>query len=50
MMTTARARQLIGSYYRIAILCGIHRSSVGRWGKYVPQRHLKTIIEAAYHA
>lgn len=48
-MTTAEARRLIGNNYRIAQVLGIHRSTVGRWGRMVPKLYRET-LQVALHA
>ncbi len=44
-MTKAAAKRKHGSLYRIAQICGLNRTTVGRWGKFVPPVHV-AILES----
>lgn len=43
-MTVSYARKLFGSNYRIAQICDINASAVGRWGEYVPEWHIPKLM------
>jgi hypothetical protein len=44
-ITVAEARRKFGSNYHIARLVGVHKSTVGRWGRMVPKEHAPKLVE-----
>lgn len=46
-MTTAEARRLFGSNYAIAKIVNVNRSTVGRWGRMVPEAFRPVLEERA---
>lgn len=48
-MTVAEARRALGSKYRISQLLGVAESTVGRWGRMIPEKY-RPAIQAAIDA
>lgn len=45
-LETAFVRKHLGNDNQIASVCGVHRSSVGRWKATVPQKHVPALVYA----
>jgi hypothetical protein len=42
-LTVSAAKHKFGSLYHVAKLLNLNRSSIGRWGRYVPDKYAQAL-------